>query len=124
MQAEVETRNALIESASLNMSDGFLTVWLTLDYGGTGQGFGGYILYAPRDWKHHNPSGPNYAGHFIARVMEIADVRDWDRVAGKTIRVRGNHGGVQAIGHIVKDDWFAPQADFEKMQPAKTTEAA
>ncbi len=122
--SEFETKNALIESAKISTEDGFLTVWLTLDYGGTGQGFGGYILYAPKDWKHHNPSGPNYAGHFIARVMEVAGVVDWNRIVGKTIRVRGNHSGVHAIAHIVKEDWFIPKEDFDRMQPAADRSAA
>jgi hypothetical protein len=113
-----EIKNAVIESASLNMNDGFLTVWLTLDYGGTGQGFGGYTLYLPKDWRHHNPAGPNCAGHFIARVLEIADVREWDRLQHRTIRVRTCDGLIEAIGHIVKDDWFCAHEDFDKMRAA------
>jgi len=33
---------------------------------------------------------------------------------GKTIRVKSSHGEVEAIGHIVKDDWFNPSEDFAK----------
>lgn len=108
-------RNAVIESATITNDDhGMLTAWLTLDYGGMCQGFGGYALYLPKNLKHHNPGGPNYAGHFIWRVMEIAGVSEWSKLKGKTIRVRQNHSGVQAIGHIVKNDWFDPEADFAK----------
>lgn len=116
---ETETKNAVIKSARITTDDGFLTVWLDLDYGGTGQGFGGFTLYLPKHWTHHNPAGPNYAGHFIARVMEIADVASWERLPGMTIRVRSEHCGVEAIGHIVKDDWFNPRADFDRMKPAE-----
>jgi hypothetical protein len=45
--------------------------------------------------------------------LEIADVSEWGKLVGKTIRVRGDHGGVEAVGHIVKDDWFCPREDFK-----------
>ena len=112
-----EEKNAVIESATIRNDDhGLLSAWLTLDYGGSGQGFGGYALYLPDQFKHHKPSGPNYAGHFIWRVMEIAGVSEWSKLPGKTIRVRAKHKGVEAIGHIVKDDWFEPKADFDAMK--------
>lgn len=108
-----EVKNAIITSATITSADhGVLSAWLHLDYGGSGQGFGGFTLYLPKDFKHHAPAGPNYAGHFIWRVMEVAGVEKWDQLAGKTIRVRGTHSGIEAIGHIVKDDWFNPGEDF------------
>ena len=83
-----------------------------MEYGGAGQGFGGYALYLPKDFTHHNIAGPNFAGHFLWRVMEIAGVSRWDQLKGKTVRVRCEHAKVHAIGHIVKDDWFNPSEDF------------
>lgn len=109
----IETKNAVIESARITNDDhGLLSAWLNLDYGRSGQGFGGYALYLPKSFTHHNPAGPNYAGHFIWRVMEIAGVSEWGQLRGKTIRVRCEHIKVHAIGHIVKDDWFCPSDDF------------
>lgn len=120
---EVTVCNAIIESARITTEErGLLSAWLSLDYGGSGQGFGGFALYLPKSYRHHNPSGPNYAGHFIWRVMEIAGVSEWSQLKGKTIRVRQEHSTVHAIGHIVKDDWFAPSFDFELMSKAAANE--
>lgn len=106
-----EIKNAVIKSARIDCGDrGFLTVWLDLDYGGSGQGFGGYALYLPKSFTHHEMK--SHAGHFIFRVMEIAGVEDWSKLPGKTIRVSGTRSGIDSIGHIVKEDWFKPSDDF------------
>lgn len=89
-----------------------LTAWLTLDYGGSGQSFGGYSLYLPKSFKHHQML--SHAGHFIWRCMEVTGVTKWSDIVGKTVRVRADYGKVHAIGHIVKDDWFYPAEDFKK----------
>ena len=111
----VETKNAVIESAEISSVDhGLLDAWLHLDYGGTGQGFGGYALYLPKSFSHHKLE--SVAGHFIWRVMEVAGVEKWSQLKGKTIRVRCEHSRVHAIGHIVKDDWFWPEKDFAPLK--------
>lgn len=114
-----ETKNAVIQSATITTDDhGCLSAWVHLDYGGGGQGFGGYVLYLPTSYVHHNPSGPNYAGHFIWRVMEVAGVTEWGKLPGMTVRVIADHGKVHAMGHIVKNDWFDPVKDFASMKPS------
>lgn len=114
--SNIETRNAVIESARITNDDhGLLSAWLYLDYGGSGQGFGGYALYLPKDFTH-STNQHNYAGHFIWRCMEVAGVAEWEQLRGKTIRVRADHGKVHAIGHIIKNDWFDPSHDFEEMK--------
>jgi hypothetical protein len=110
----MEIKNAVITSAQFNTERG-LSAWLMLDYGGSGQGFGGYLLYAPEGWKAHTERG-NYCGHFVWRCLEIAGVDDWSKLPGRTIRVKADHNKVHAIGHIVEDKWFDPASEFEVMQ--------
>lgn len=115
-------KNAVIESASLTINDRtILDVWLTLDYGGSCQGFGGYCLYLPKSFAHHSICSP--AGHFIYRCLEVAGVTDFNQLKGRSIRVRvsrdGFGGDIEAIGHIVKDDWFCPSSDFAALDKIK-----
>jgi len=111
MEEKLEIKNAVIEAAVIDKGDGgFLDCRLSLDYGGAGQGFGGYVLYLPKSFRHHRLE--SLAGHFIFRVMEIAGVDQWDKLIGKTIRVKATCSKIEAIGHIVKDDWFNPSKDF------------
>jgi hypothetical protein len=108
----IEIKNAIIEDVSLNDGDrGLLTAWLHLDYGGSGQGFGGYSLYLSKSYKHHEIK--SCAGHFIFRCMEIAGVASWDKLKGKTIRVKSKDEIIVSIGHIIKDDWFTPSEELK-----------
>lgn len=111
----MEIKNAIIESVTISKADrNVLDAWLFLDYGVSGQGFGGYALYLPKGFKNFTNKG-DFAGHFIFRCMEIAGVDKWEEMKGKSIRVKVAQGKVEAIGHIVKDDWFSPSHDFEVM---------
>lgn len=112
MRTEPEIKNAIIAAARITCDDhGCLMAWLDLDYGGSCQGFGGYVLYVPKSFTHHKIDSP--AGHFLWRCMEVAGVERWDQLPGKTIRVKANHTKVEGIGHIIKDDWFYPGIDFK-----------
>lgn len=117
---EIEEKNAIITGKRIDIERG-LSAWLTLDYGGAGQGFGGYLLYAPVGWAAHQEK-TNYCGHFIYRVITVAGVEEWEQLVGKTVRVRANHMGIEAIGHIVKDDWFNPKAEFKAMREKEAQE--
>ena len=105
----MEIKNAVIESTSLGRHDrAHLDAYLYLDYGGSGQGFGGYSLF--RDGTESN-----YAGLFITKCLEIADVDEWVELKGRTIRVEIRDGLIYKIGHIVKDTWFCPKEDFKTL---------
>ena len=109
-----EIKNAIIKSTDLSISDhGLLSGWIFLDFGGSGQGFGGYTLYLPKSFKLHKLESP--AGHFIFRVLQVAGVGHWNDLPGKTVRVKGDRGSIEAIGHFVKDDWFNPSEDFKDL---------
>jgi len=108
---DIEIKNAVIESAEITTADrGILDCWLSLDFGGAGQGFGGYALYLPRSFSHHQIL--SVAGHHLFRIMEIAGVEKWSQLKGRTIRVEGSWSKIHRIGHIVKDDWYCPMDDF------------
>lgn len=106
--------NAIITSATIDMEQGFLNSWLHLNYGGSGQGFGGYALYLPNSYAHHELK--SVAGHWISRCMEIAGVKSWAEMEGKTVRVKKEtpRGRVVAVGHIINDDWFEPGKEFNQ----------
>ncbi len=109
-------QNAIItETYITNEDHGVLSAWIMLDYGGSGQGFGGYALYLPEGFKHRDDDQPrDCTGIFIWRVMQIAGVSRWNELRGKSIRVRleSEFGLIKAIGHIIKDDWFDPKVEF------------
>lgn len=106
----MDVKNAIITSVSMSNGDhGVLSAWLHLDFGGTGQGFGGYCLYAPL-----SKSGKDYTGQWIWRCMEIGGVDEWAALKGRPIRVRGDHSRIVAIGHILNDDWFEPDIEFKE----------
>jgi hypothetical protein len=116
MKTETTIRNAVIMSAQITTKDrGFLDCWITLDYGGECQSFGGYSLYLPKSFSHHKMM--SVAGHHLFRIMEIAGVESWDDLEGKTIRVDGTWNKIERIGHIVKDDWYSPIEDFKLADP-------
>jgi len=100
-------RNAKISSASLGVDscDGIMSSFIHLDYGGSGQGFGGYALTSGRS-----------LGLWVKRVMEVVGVGEWSALQGKPVRVRVFKGHIEAIGHFIEDKWFYPKVEFEDME--------
>lgn len=107
----VEIRNARITSVSISNGDhGVLSAWVNLDYGDSGQCFGGYCLY--------NKNFPNadMCGFFIDSILKVVGAPNWEDLKGQTVRVKAEHKKVHAIGNILKDAWFDPSEEFTKRQ--------
>lgn len=102
--------NAIISGTSLSIDRGCLTCYIHLQHEGAGQSFGGHVLYLPESYKSH--SKLSFAGHFIYKVMQIADVTEYENLKGKCIRVMRDDTDIHSIGHIIKDIWFTPKEDF------------
>ena len=102
--------NAKIKRTQLGFEDhGILTCWLQLEQEGSGQGFGGYRLDAPKD-------GDSALGSFwIKRILEVVGARNWEDLVGKYIRVEGEECGIiLGIGHIVENKWFYPSKEIKE----------
>lgn len=106
----VEINNARITKTSLDI-ERFLTVWLHLDYGGSGQAFGGWVL------------GGEWGCQFLCKLMETVGVERWEDLPGKHIRAEHDWGKVYAIGHIIEDKWFRPETDLAEYLPKPETPA-
>lgn len=113
--------NAIISDTAITIERGFaLDSWVHLDYGGSGQGFGGYVLGGTPGTKAGDHTGGNYAAEWLIGVMRAAGVESWSSLKGKAVRVKlsepGLAGSIVAIGHIIKDDlWFCPKEAFERL---------
>lgn len=100
MIMEDQIVNAKIRSAVIEIEDhGILTLWLHLDYGGSGQGFGGYSI-------------EKNAGFWMRRIFDVLEVYRWSDVAGNNIRVKIEDGLAKGIGNIIKDKWFYPSKEI------------
>ena len=101
----METKNAIIESTTLGYGDhGAMSFWLTLDYGGTAQGFGGYALDGPG--KNGHRVGSAFGLEAIMGVLTTLGVERWEKLPGTPLRVRGGWDKIEAIGHHLKDQWL------------------
>jgi hypothetical protein len=115
MIMNIETKNAIITSTHLGDEDhGIMTCYLHLDFGGSGQGFGGYSLDQHNGERNANSRriGTAYGLEFIKRILETLEVGKWEKLPGTHLRVKADHGKVHSIGHFIKDQWFTPETDL------------
>jgi hypothetical protein len=117
--SDYETVNAVIDSARIGVERGcFLDSWVFLNFEIGTQGFGGFVLGGePGVTAGEHKSQPNLAAEWIMSVLRAADVEDWSKLKGRSVRVRretGWNGKIRGIGHIIKDDrWFMPEEAFD-----------
>ena len=111
----MNTINARIEKTMLGYEDhGILTFYLSLDYSGGGQGFGGYGL-DEFDKEKDRRVGTAYGIEAIGRVLKTVGVDTWEKLPGIPVRVRQDHTKIQALGHFLRDDWLDLSALAEEM---------
>ena len=114
MNGEVTVKNAKIERTMLGVEDhGIMSFMLHLDYGGAGQGAGGYALdQYDKERKLRIGWGPGLL--LLRTILETVGVESWEKLPGQHIRVRASHSKVHAIGHFLDDKrWLDFEAFFE-----------
>lgn len=101
-------RNARIESTELGFHDGFGSIknaWVRLDYGGSGQGFGGYAL------------GGVVTDRFVYGILNALEAESWEKLKGMYCRVEIVDGRAVRLGHPLKDRWFDARRLAEGVSP-------
>lgn len=115
---QIIIKNAIIDSVSIQLDrEYFLSVWVGLKFDSYSQSFGGYVL-GKADEEYH-PNAGNHAGTFIIKCMKCAGVETWKDMVGKTVRVKTGsvwNSRIEGIGHIIKDEWFLPDIEFDDKQ--------
>lgn len=90
-------RNAKITGTSLGDDGRGPSFWVHVDYGDSvGQGFGGYAL------------GGTFTHYILMGILNTIEVDKWENLKGTSIRVKGDSGKIESIGHYLKDKWFTP----------------
>lgn len=109
----MEIKNAQIKSTTLGIEDhGIMTFYLHLDYGGSGQGAGGYSLDEWSEIEKKRIGAPSGC-ELIRSILEIIGVEKWEDLPGQYIRVKADYGKVYAIGNMLNDNWLDFGAFFE-----------
>lgn len=102
----METRNAKIESTFLGVDDhGIMTFWLNLDYGGSGQGAGGWCLDEYKK-KIDKRGGGARSMELIMRILSTVGVDTWEELPGKYIKAKCDMGKVYGICSALGDKWL------------------
>lgn len=90
----MEIRNARIGMVTLkHEKDGTFTCYLYLNCGTENRKFGGNIL---------DMGGAD----FLIKILDVAGVRNWEDLEGKSIRVKADSSKIYAIGNYLEDKWF------------------
>lgn len=93
---------AKIGSVKLGPEDhGIFTCMVYLDYGGSGQGAGGYALDAPatdENGRYSGRVGTAFGMEWIMRLMRAAGVDDFSKLEGRTVLALRENDGTRIVG--------------------------
>lgn len=105
-----EMQNAIISGTMLGREDhGIFTYLIHFDFGGSGQGGGGYTLDEAKhdeDSKFLGRVGTAFGMQQIIGLLDCLEVDSWEELKGKPVRVEADHGQIYRVGHYMKDRWF------------------
>jgi hypothetical protein len=105
-----EIQNAKIVGTMLGYEDhGVLTAMVTLDFGGSVQGFGGYFFQNYNEVTKRQ-EGTAFGVEFIASVLKTVGVDTWEQLKGQHVRVDRDGHEIRRIGHLIENKWFTPKA--------------
>jgi len=132
----MEVKNAVITGTNLGVQytdHGILSFYIFLDYGGSGQGFGGLVLddVNPEyvNWLDNNSDDrpkeiriPTILASSLLLGIDSVFKCDWEKLKGISCRAYCVNGKVMGIGNYLQDKWLW-YADFEfKVGPFKELE--
>ena len=104
----MEIKNGKITNVTLTMEDhGVLTFYLTIEGGGVGFGYGGYVI--GRGYLGaNNFEGSAKGVEAMMRIMDTIGVDTWEDLVGKYLRYEDNGWGstITKIGNIIDNKWF------------------
>lgn len=115
----VEIRNAVITCTKLGFAGHpaeFLEVSLTLEWPGVVASFGGWTLDGRPLASAKTRSPSSACGLFVARILRIAGVSQWEQLIGRNVRVCYDNR-VVSLSHITQDDWFDPDTELAALPP-------
>lgn len=124
MATTPQIENATIRDTMLGIEDhGILTAFVNLEGESWGQGFGGFS----HDHGAAKPVGHASLATFVRGVLDVLGVETWEKLRGVNCRVRWDdgkyNGGITAIGHITKNQWFEPKSAFAALDAASKAKA-
>ena len=100
-----EIENARITKTWLGYEDhGIMTSYITLNYGGSGQSFGGWCI------------GGSYMDVWVRGVLKVLNKRKWEEIIGEYVQADHDKGKVYGIRSILGGEWFYPEEEFKKVK--------
>ena len=108
MPQEYTMKNAVIRSTSLGVAHtdlGILSFYINLDYGGSGQGFGGLVLDDKPNEGSRDRKPSLLASSLLLGIDKVFGV-DLEKLPGISCRAYGHHSNVRALGHFLEDKWL------------------